>query len=47
MYLADAFGYLGYVGVMMVRNFGGGGVLAVGQKGPGRIKMRSEVVPFG
>ncbi len=25
MYLADAFGYLGYVGVMLVRNFGGGG----------------------
>lgn len=24
MYLADAFGYLGYVGVMVVRNFGGG-----------------------
>ena len=25
MYLADAFGYLGYVGVMLVRNFGRGG----------------------
>jgi hypothetical protein len=25
MYLADAFGYLGYVGVMVIRNFGGGG----------------------
>ena len=27
MYLADAFGYLGYVGVMVVRNFGGGGAI--------------------
>ena len=27
MYLADAFGYLGYVLVMLVRNFGGGAIL--------------------
>ena len=27
MYLADAFGYLGYVGVMLARNFGHGGAI--------------------
>ncbi|MEI6196513.1 MAG: DUF5690 family protein, partial [Verrucomicrobiota bacterium] len=27
MYLADAFGYLGYVVVMVVRNFGKGGAI--------------------